>query len=187
MSSAKITPAQLHAELQRFDYRGRLGRLRHALHRAGHHPHVDTALILALASRETNLSNIVGDGGHGRGLVQIDDRYHAPWLASVAGCQSGSYRRRYRSALPAGRVPGLAAQVALTVAMLEQGVAAAIAAGVPAGHRLHVAVAGYNAGMAGALGALHSHGDPDAATTGHDYGADVLARRTILLTHLGVH
>ena len=33
-------------------------------------------LMLAIASRETNMRNINGDGGHGRGVFQIDDRYH---------------------------------------------------------------------------------------------------------------
>ena len=31
------------------------------------------ALLLAIASRETNMQDIVGDGSHGRGLFQIDD------------------------------------------------------------------------------------------------------------------
>jgi len=35
------------------------------------------ALLLALASRETDMNDIVGDKGHGRGLFQIDDRFHA--------------------------------------------------------------------------------------------------------------
>src|SRR6185312_2217418 len=31
------------------------------------------ALLLAIASRESNVQNILGDGGHGRGIMQIDD------------------------------------------------------------------------------------------------------------------
>src|ERR687885_333162 len=30
-------------------------------------------LLLAVASRETNCRNVIGDGGHGRGVFQIDD------------------------------------------------------------------------------------------------------------------
>jgi hypothetical protein len=45
-------------------------------------PHVDRALVEALASRETNMRNIVGDGGHGRGMFQADDRYQEAWLRS---------------------------------------------------------------------------------------------------------
>lgn len=29
---------------------------------------------MAIASRETNMHNVVGDGGHGYGIMQIDDR-----------------------------------------------------------------------------------------------------------------
>lgn len=34
-------------------------------------------LLYAVGSRETNLRNIVGDGGHGHGMFQLDDRWHA--------------------------------------------------------------------------------------------------------------
>src|SRR5262245_24383925 len=39
-------------------------------------------LLLAVASRETDMEDIVGDKGHGRGLFQIDDRFHGDWLAA---------------------------------------------------------------------------------------------------------
>src|SRR5579862_1545445 len=45
--------------------------------------HVDAGLLAAVAAQETggpssdSGSNIVGDGGHGHGLFQIDDRWHA--------------------------------------------------------------------------------------------------------------
>lgn len=44
---------------------------------------LDPRLLAAVAAQETggpgteSARNIVGDGGHGRGLFQIDDRYHA--------------------------------------------------------------------------------------------------------------
>lgn len=34
------------------------------------------ALLYAVGSRETNLRNVVGDGGHGHGVFQLDDRFH---------------------------------------------------------------------------------------------------------------
>jgi hypothetical protein len=34
------------------------------------------ALLYALGSRETNLQNEIGDGGHGHGVFQLDDRSH---------------------------------------------------------------------------------------------------------------
>jgi hypothetical protein len=33
-------------------------------------------LLYAVGSRETNLRNVVGDGGHGHGVFQLDDRWH---------------------------------------------------------------------------------------------------------------
>ena len=35
-------------------------------------------LLFAVGSRETNLANEVGDGGHGHGVWQLDDRSHTP-------------------------------------------------------------------------------------------------------------
>jgi hypothetical protein len=35
-------------------------------------------LLFAVGSRETNLTNEVGDFGHGHGIWQLDDRFHTP-------------------------------------------------------------------------------------------------------------
>jgi len=35
-------------------------------------------LLFAVGSRETNLVNELGDGGHGHGVWQLDDRFHTP-------------------------------------------------------------------------------------------------------------
>jgi hypothetical protein len=48
-------------------------------------------LLMAIASRETNMRSIVGDGGHGYGIMQIDDRSFPDWChsgqwADVAAC-----------------------------------------------------------------------------------------------------
>src|SRR5262245_45037615 len=43
-------------------------------------------VLLAIASRETNMRNIVGDGGHGFGIMQIDDRSFPDW------CHSGAWK-----------------------------------------------------------------------------------------------
>src|SRR5436189_930759 len=43
-------------------------------------------VLLGVASRETNMNNIVGDGGHGYGIMQIDDRSFADW------CHSGQWK-----------------------------------------------------------------------------------------------
>ena len=41
-----------------------------------------SATLLAIASRETNIKNIIGDGGHGYGLMQIDDRSYPDFIKS---------------------------------------------------------------------------------------------------------
>lgn len=67
-----ISPSQLITECDRFlaEY-GSLSwaaEMRHGLPRG---------LLLAVGSRETNLTDEVGDGGHGHGVWQLDDRSHA--------------------------------------------------------------------------------------------------------------
>jgi Transglycosylase SLT domain len=53
-------------------------------------------LIMAIASRETNMRNVIGDGGHGYGIMQIDDRSFPEWCHSglwkdvAAGIQKGA-------------------------------------------------------------------------------------------------
>lgn len=45
----------------------------------------ETSLLMAIASRETNMKNIIGDSGHGYGIMQIDDRSFPDW------CNSGAW------------------------------------------------------------------------------------------------
>lgn len=45
---------------------------------------VPPALLAAIGLQETHLRNEIGDYGHGHGVMQIDDRYHAAWLRSHA-------------------------------------------------------------------------------------------------------
>ena len=46
---------------------------------------IPLSVLLGVARQETGLRNIVGDGGHGRGVMQIDDRWHADWLSKHHG------------------------------------------------------------------------------------------------------
>jgi hypothetical protein len=43
-------------------------------------------VLMAITSRETNMRNIIEDGGHGYGLMQIDDRSFPEW------CNSGLWK-----------------------------------------------------------------------------------------------
>jgi hypothetical protein len=173
-----ITSSDLEHQLTRFGL-GRVAVLRKTL-AALTPPHVSAALALAIGSRESGLTNIVGDQGHGRGVFQQDDRFQVAFLRSTRGCRSGTYVASFDSALPAGRVPTLSAGCRRMIEIIEANVAQAIAAGVPDGHRLQVAVAGYNAGFGGALAGWRAKRNPDLNTTGGDYSRDVLARAALV-------
>lgn len=143
-------------------------------------PHVDYYLLLAVMSRETGMRNIVGDGGHGRGGWQLDDRYQGTFLASTPGCKQGTSTPRYRSAASVGLVPTVTAGARRCAMILEANIVETGRAGVPFGHRLQVAVSAWNAGMGGAMEGWRNLHNSDALTTGHDYAADVLARASAL-------
>ena len=121
------------------------------------------ALLLAIASRETGCRDIVGDGGHGRGAFQIDDRFHHDWLAT-------------HGADGVGEVPPLRAAARLAALLMSQGLALARTHDLAGDNAVKFAASSYNAGPGGALAGLR-RGDSDLGTTGHDYGADVVARR----------
>ena len=142
----------------------------------GRREHINPVLLLAMAHRESGMRNIVGDAGHGRGIMQIDDRFHADWLREHKGCRSGSFDATFDSALPAGRAPSLVAGVTKACELLNQNIAFAKSNGVPDGKRLRFAVAAYNAGAGNALKGFRA-GDVDKLTTGGDYSRDVLAHR----------
>jgi hypothetical protein len=180
----RITEAQLEAQLDEFG--PEKVRIVAELCHQGVPDGVGPALVLAMGSRETNLENIVGDGGHGRGWLQIDDRFFATWLSRHAGCRSGTWRPRFASALPGGRVPTLTHSTLQAIEILHGNVAFAASRKVPPGERMRFAIAAYNAGAGNAIHAL-SAGDVDAKTAHGDYSADVLARRDVVARYLKRH
>jgi len=171
-----ITARQLRAQ-----YKGLTWGKRRALRKAAaRSPHVDYPLLCAVASRETNMHNIVGDGGHGRGMFQQDDRYQQAFLSSTRGCKNGSSIPLYKTALPKGRVPTVSAGAKRCVDMIEAGIRYAKTNGVPDGHRLSFALSAYNAGEGGALKGWREHRNADAQTAGGNYAADVLERAAVV-------
>ena len=128
-------------------------------------------LLLAVASRETDMEDIVGDKGHGRGLFQIDDRFHADWLAA-------------HGAPGPGMTPRLQDAADFAASMLASNLAFAEQHGVPAADRLRFACSAYNAGPGGALEGQRG-GDCDRKTTGGDYGRDVLDRLSAIQARNG--
>jgi peptidoglycan hydrolase-like protein with peptidoglycan-binding domain len=88
-------------------------------------------LLFAVGSRETNLTNEVGDGGHGHGVWQLDDRSHTP---------------------PGGSWPAFDADVTVQCA-----IAAGMLRGLLAstGGNVEEAAAIYNSGQPGEPGTTH--------------------------------
>jgi hypothetical protein len=109
-------------------------------------------LLIAVASRETNCRNVVGDGGHGHGMFQYDDRSHA---------------------IPAGFDHDVRLQAETAAAMLRGLIDAFQGA-------IRPALDGYNAGAGAVRAALKIGRDPDSVTTGRNYGSDVLERMSYL-------
>jgi hypothetical protein len=135
-------------------------------------------LLLAIGSRESGMRNIVGDSGHGRGWLQIDDRYHQAWLADHLGCKSGSWWPSFtHSALDGGYCPRFSDACWRAISLLRTNRQFAKNRGVPDKYLTRFAVAAYNAGATGALRGWREHGDFDHFTTGGDYSDDVIGRR----------
>jgi hypothetical protein len=172
-----ITESQLSQQLRALGHR-RLDMVSDLAHE-GENDGIGAALLLALGSRETNMRNIVGDSGHGRGWLQIDDRFHPEFLKTHRGCDSGSFDPTHPSAAPKGRCPTLTAGTIYAISLLRANMRFARSKGVPEEKVLRFAIAAYNAGQGGALAGLRA-GDVDSRTTGHDYSRDVLGRKAAI-------
>ena len=135
----------------------------------------EPALLMAIASRETNMRNIIGDGGHGYSLVQIDVRSFPDW------CHSGAWHN-VASAIDMGAhvLDGKRTQIGHGVGQaFAIGGQHFIGAHFPTtADLIHVSVACYNAGL-WPYYSFSNGQDPDRFTTGHNYSADVLHRRDL--------
>ncbi len=130
---------------------------------------LDPAIVAAIMSRESGGGRLLGkngcppgtgDRGHGRGLMQIDDRWHHAflsigelWKNHAANLAYGCYLLRKNLDIVNKRRPEL-----------------------DANEQFHVAVAGYNCGLSRALRALRRGLPIDHYTAGGDYGSDVMQR-----------
>jgi hypothetical protein len=131
--------------------------------------HLPVAFLYAIASRETNCVNKLGDfqGGeyHGVGIVQIDIQHEV----ARAARDSGSWK--------ADPDPLLASGAELLEAIL-QSLRRKFAA-LDENDLLKAAASAYNCGLGNALRGLRNGGDSDQFTTGQNYGRDVVARMHI--------
>ena len=120
--------------------------------------------LFAVASRETNMQNILGDYGHGVGIFQRDDR---AWknMKTPAGVLSTKAGKDWYLAHPRQQAEDAADLLKDNYAYLK-GWSAALAA--------------YNAGAGAVRSAMYRGSSPDSVTTGRNYGADVLRRMEVL-------
>lgn len=142
-------------------------------------PPVDPALLFAIGSRETNWNpeylERPGDNGHGFGLMQIDIRSFADWVASGAWHDPREctlkgaevLRAKYDDALALEGKPIKRTSGGRTFSVI----------GIPltVQDRVRVAVASYNSGRWAYYHASKGR-SPDRGSTGGDYSADVLER-----------
>lgn len=133
------------------------------------------SLLMAIASRETNMQNEEGDfradGPHGFGLMQVDIGTEREF------CLSGGWKN-VEASIHMGASILNSKQVQIQKGF---GVTLAIPGRSFVGARLSLsdvnrtAVAAYNAGLL-AYYAITVHGNPDLYTTDHNYSADVIGR-----------
>lgn len=130
------------------------------------------ALLMAIASRETNMRNIIGDRGHGFGCMQIDVRSFPEWVYSGAWERPAESIERGAQVLDskltqihngAGKYLRIVHKTFLGKSFPTAEIA------------LQVAAACYNAGLWPYYS--YSTGAPiDQYTTGHNYSSDVWSR-----------
>jgi hypothetical protein len=134
--------------------------------------------LFAIASRETNCCNILGDnqGGqmHGVGIIQIDIQHPIALQAR----DSGSWKTQPEPLVDFGSKLLAANLVQATHLLVD--LKSATDKFVMNGRNdlLKVVAAGYNCGISRAIDGAKC-GDCDPHTTGKDYGRDVIARMLI--------
>ena len=159
------TPSQLVASLERARGEGLDAICLAAERKAG----LPRGILLAIASRETHCRNVVGDGGHGRGYFQIDDRAHPAFLRKHGVLDGG--------VPPAREAAAYAAQL-----LLDNG-AFGRQKGVKPIDLLKFSLSSYNTGAGNAIKGYRA-GDPDRTTAHGNYGRDVLDRLRIVTAWL---
>lgn len=133
--------------------------------------HWFTYLLMGICSRESHFGllldkNMTGDRGHGRGLMQIDDRSHAAWI-SKNDWKDPFTNIDYGADVWMDNFNYFCDHYDL----------------IQNNTRLiWAATAAYNCGAGNVIKALRVGADVDARTTGADYSADVRARTKFLVS-----
>lgn len=127
-------------------------------------------ILLGVASRETNIQNIIGDSGHGYGIMQIDVRYHQSFVSS------GVWKNPNASIAKGAQVlSDFRSQITRFNGKKYKGL---VIPRITGQDLTRCSVACYNAGF-DAVVQFVEHGNPDLATTGKDYSKDVLERAEV--------
>lgn len=121
---------------------------------------IPVAALMAIASRETNMQNIVGDNGNGFGICQIDRRSHKAWIDTHTGGLNPETNIDYGASI------------------LRENLNAF-------NFDYKSAFAAYNHGISGVTASIRRGEDVDTHTTGHDYGANVVLRMQVFEKMLG--
>lgn len=145
-------------------------------------------LIAGILNRESAFglalrSDMTGDQGHGRGLMQIDDRYHGPWLAA------NDWKNPYLNIKKGVEIykMNVAYFSRQSIGFIYIPIQVAARLGVASGNYndprplkdellIQASLAAYNAGPSGVLMALAAGKSPDTMTTGGNYGDDVMTK-----------
>jgi hypothetical protein len=134
-----------------------------------------TDVLMAIASRETNMRNIIGDRGRGFGIMQIDIGSFREW------CQSGLWRDVNASIQKGALVLDSKREMVRSgqgKKLTIKGTSFVGKSDLTNSELLRTAIAAYNAGLWAYFG-LSKFADPDLRTTGHDYSSDTLGRAQV--------
>jgi soluble lytic murein transglycosylase-like protein len=149
--------------MPQYDYAKALGWLQY-YEEASKECGVGVQVLLGISSRETNIRNILGDYGHGAGVMQVDIGTDREFVVS------GAWKDPKASILKGASI--LADKLTLAKGGL-----------IPDGDLVRVAIASYNAGKWPIID-FHKKDSVDLHTTHHNYSADVMARSLIFAEFL---
>ncbi len=155
--------------------RGKATGLNDKLIKAANRHGLPPAYVLAIASRETGIQNIIGDNTHGHGVIQIDDRTRSGHRAFFNAHPGDDAHIRYVDAFIEYGVRLLSDEAANVRAKFS---------GISQREILKRAACAYNAGFQGMLRGVNE-GDADLHTANHNYGSDVLRRMDEVASILG--
>ncbi len=138
----------------------------------------DISMLLGIASRESTIQQILGDGGHGHGIMQIDDRFYPDFINSGAWKQPESNIEEGAKILE-NTLKTISASQGKTLAItINNKKVNFVGKSLNRQELLQTAIAAYNAGGR-AYYYMSLSGNPDIPTTGGNYSKDVLDRALI--------